>query len=328
VTTKSLPDHGTYARANGSRGYRAPCKCELCIIERRRYKKHDRASRQLGRPGHVDATQARERLLLLNQTTGWNDLAAAIEGSAANLRDIAFGRRTRIKRTTHNRITQLKPAPSAGQYIDATGSTRRLQALQAIGHTTYTIADTTNVARSLIVPILDGRALVRRTVADRIEAGYRTLSRTPGSATRSINRAKSQGWAPPAAWDDDRLDDPSAHPDWTGHCGTDRGYWMHQRQQLPMCPRCEQAHDEWLDEHADLTMQELNQERFRARAAATTREADLAHDARELMRVSGLSVEQAAERLKVTRPHLHQAMKRHPAVEAPATSTATEAVAA
>jgi predicted DNA-binding protein (UPF0251 family) len=60
-------------------------------------------------------------------------------------------------------------------------------------------------------------------------------------------------------------------------------------------------------------MQELNQERFRARAAATTREADLAHDARELMRVCGLTTEQAAERLDVTRPHLHQALKRHPA---------------
>jgi hypothetical protein len=91
-----------------------------------------------------------------------------------------------------------------------------------------------------------------------------------------------------------------------------------------MCPRCEQAHEKWLDEHADLTVQELNQERFRARAAATTREADLAHDARELMRVCGLTVEQAAERLSVTRPHLHQAMKRHPAPAATPSEAAVE----
>lgn len=315
MTARPVPAHGTYARANGSRGYRAACKCEPCLAARRRFKKHDRASRQLGRPGHVDATQARERLLLLNQTTGWNDLAAAIEGSAANLRDIAFGRRLRIKRTTHNRIMQLKAAPSGGQYLDATGSTRRLQALQAIGHTTYTIAEATNTSRALIVPILDGRGLVRRIVADRIAAAYPSLSQTPGNATRSINRAKSQGWAPPAAWDDDTIDDPNAAPDWTGHCGTDRGYWAHSFHQLPMCPRCEAAHTEWLADHAGLPVQKLNQARFRARAAASSREADLAVDARELMRVSGLTVEQAAERLVVTKAHLHQALKRHPVTD-------------
>jgi hypothetical protein len=313
VTTaiKPLPAHGTYARANGSRGYRKPCKCEPCIIERRRYKKHDRASRQLGRPGHVDATQARERLLLLNQTTGWNDLAAAIEGSAANLRDIAFGRRTRIKRTTHNRIMQMSAPPSGGQYIDATGSARRLRGLQAIGHTTYAIADGTNTTRSLIIPILDGRPLIRRALADRITAGYRVMSQTPGSAARSINRAKARGWAPPAAWDDDQIDDPNAHPEWTGHCGSDRGYWMHRNQKLPMCDRCETAHTEWLAERAHLAPRQLNREKFGARAAAASRESDLAHDARELMRF-GADTEQAAARLGVTRQHLQQALVRHP----------------
>ncbi|MGW9611886.1 hypothetical protein [Streptomyces diastaticus] len=208
--TRPLPPHGTYARANGSRGYRDGCTCEPCLAERRRYKKRDRIRRQLGQPGHVDATAARNRLLLLNQTTGWNDLAAEFGGSAANLRDIAFGRRARIKRTTHDRIMTLRPGVSGGQYIDATGSTRRLRALQAIGHTTYAIAQATNVSRSLLIPILDGRATVRRTVADRIAAGYRTLADAPGGATRAINRARAEGWPPPAAWDGDTIDDPTA----------------------------------------------------------------------------------------------------------------------
>jgi DNA-binding phage protein len=58
-------------------------------------------------------------------------------------------------------------------------------------------------------------------------------------------------------------------------------------------------------------MQELNQERFRARASATTREADLAHDARELLRLD-VGIEQVAERLGVTRNHLQQALLRNP----------------
>jgi hypothetical protein len=41
----------------------------------------------------------------------------------------------------------------------------------------------------------------------------------------------------------------------------------------------------------------------------------LAHDARELMRVSGLTCEQAAERLGVTKAHLYQELTRHPQPE-------------
>lgn len=46
-------------------------------------------------------------------------------------------------------------------------------------------------------------------------------------------------------------------------------------------------------------------------AAAASREADLAHDGRELLR-HGADTEQAAERLGVTRNHLQQALLRHP----------------
>ncbi|MFE5368122.1 hypothetical protein [Streptomyces mirabilis] len=249
-------------------------------------------------------------------------------------------RRERIRTETAAAIFAVQPRFEYihdRHVIDGTATRRRLQALAAIGfpfrrlgeHLPLHPVQVGHTARSEKV-----QAGTHRAVA----AAYKKLAHQnptehgirPGTALKIRRYAQAQGWAPPIAWDDDTIDDPNAHPDWTGHCGSDRGYWMHQRQQLPMCARCEKAHEAWLDEHADLTVQELNRERFRARAAASSREADLAHDARELMRVSGLSVEQAAERLQVTRPHLHQALKRHPAAVEPvevAVET-TEAVAA
>ena len=245
--TRPVPAHGTYARGNGCPGYREPCKCEPCVIARRRGKKQNTVRRQLGQPGSVDASQARARLLLLNKTTGWNDLAAAINGSAANLRDIAYGRRAVIRRTTHNKIMALSVEPSGGQYIDATGSRRRIQALRAIGWSTKEIAKQARTCDARIQLISNGQPTVRHSLNVKIREAYRILAQqTPAGrdVIRVKNTAVRNSWAPPGAWDDDRIDDPTAAPDWTGHCGTDRGYWIHRLQQLPLCARCQAAHDQ------------------------------------------------------------------------------------
>ncbi|MEU8902134.1 hypothetical protein [Streptomyces mirabilis] len=317
MSSKTLPAHGTYARGNGAPGYRKPCPCEPCHRAMRRGRKQRKVNRQLGQPALVDATPGRERLNLLQRTMTWAQICAATGCESHNLQFIADGRRNKIRRVTLNKILAVQPeAPAPGKYVDSTGIRRRIQALRAIGWSARIIADKADSAEVRIQLICSGeQPTVRHFLAVKILKVFVELHQTPApagrSATRAKNHALANGWAPPAAWDD--IDDPNAVPDWTGRCGTDRGYWMHNRQQLPMCQRCKEAHEAWLDQHAHLSMQELNQERFRARAAATTREADLAHDARELMRVCGLTTEQAAERLEVTRPHLHQALKRHPA---------------
>lgn len=308
---KPLPPHGTYARANGCPGYRPPCHCEPCTTTRRAKKKQERVNRQLGRTAHCDPTAARQRLDELRQTMGWNDIAKAVDTSAAHLREIANGRVPRIKKTTHSKIMAVRPTPTGGLYVDATGTIRRLRALQAIGHSLDTLAAACGTHKSRIQPLVQGRPRLRQKVAERVKHAYETLARQPGTSARPRNRAAAEGWAPPGAWDDDTIDDPAALPEWTGHCGTDRGYWTHRQQKLPMCDRCQNAHDAWLTEHAHLGGLQRNQLQFAARAAASTREADLAADGRELMRF-GASYEQAAERLGVTRQHLQQALIRHP----------------
>lgn len=310
--TRPIPDHGTYARANGSWGYREPCTCEPCKNKRRATHKIQRVNRELGRPALTDAKQAAAHLNMLHQTVGWADLATRLNGSRSHLRDIANGRQPNISRATHDKIMSLTPErPSRGLYIDATGTVRRVRALTARGHTLRVIADSAGSHASRIQVVAEGHPCVRRFLAEGVAAAYKQLSQQQGTSTRSRNRAAALGWAPPAAWDDDTIDDPAARPEWTGFCGTDHGYWTHRNQKLPMCPPCAKAHEDWVANQQAINRSELGKRQLQARAAAAQRGADIAEDARELMRL-GHDAEQAAARLGITRQHLQQAMVRHP----------------
>ncbi|MEV6737930.1 hypothetical protein AB0N14_13745 [Streptomyces sp. NPDC051104] len=197
----------------------------------------------------------------------------------------------------------------------AIGACRRARALYAIGHGRESISAACGLSVCTIGQIANSRyTSIDGRIDAAIRLAYRLLGDTQGTSWKAARRAANQGWAPPGAWDDETIDDPAAVPDWTGYCGTDRGWWVHKRQQLPMCLRCEAAHEQWLAEHAHLDPKLRNQAMFKARAGALSREADLAHDARELIRF-GANTEQAAERLGVTRQHLQQALIRHPETE-------------
>ncbi|MGW1744514.1 hypothetical protein ACWCRD_02630 [Streptomyces sp. NPDC002092] len=329
MTTKSLPAHGTYARGNGAPGYREPCKCDPCWQAMRRSRKQYNVNRQLGRPGLIDATPARERLALLKQTMTWGQIASATGCEPGNLHRIADGRRTQIRRGTLNQILAVHPEPPApGKYLDATGTCRRIRALRVIGYSAKVIAEAAGSAEVRIQLIGGGgQPTVRQHLAEKIAKVFVDLHDTPApagrSATRTRNHAVANGWAPPGAWDD--IDDPAAMPDWTGHCGSDRGWWLHSINNIPVCPPCTAAHEQWKQERAHLTHSERWSEIGKAKSAASNRGAVLAADARELMRVSGLNTEQIAERLGVTRNHIQQELLRHPEPESAATESALAA---
>ncbi|MEV4784069.1 hypothetical protein AB0K53_01195 [Streptomyces tuirus] len=317
--TKPLPPHGTYARGNGSPGRRPPCPCPPCREAKLKTRKRLNVARQLGRAARVDATVAREHLRKLRATMSWSQIQAATGCDDRGLQLLIGGRRNEINRTTQDKILAVPPGaePSPGMYMDATGLRRRLQALSALGYSGREIATRLATSEARIHKIQNGsQATVRYKLARRINDLYDELSQTPAppgrSRTRVLRHARTNHFAPPGAWDDDTIDNPEAHPEWTGHCGTDRGWWIHNRQQLPMCQRCEQAHQDWLAQHNNLDPQLRNQALFKARNAAVSREADLAADGRELL-AHRVPIEQAAARLGVTKNHLQQALKRHPA---------------
>jgi hypothetical protein len=246
----------------------------------------------------------------------WVQLEQATGCDARGMQLILRGERTQINRTTLCKILSVDPAPepAPGMYLDAAGPRRRLQALATLGYSCRYIAGRIRTSEARLHLIAAGKQpTVRYTLASRIAAVYSELSSTPAppgrSRTRVIKHAADNAYAPPGAWDD--IDDPNALPDWTGYCGTDRGFWTHRLQKIPGCARCEQAHEQWLIDHAHLDGRTRNKAMFAQRSTAASREAELAEDGRELLRL-GADYEQAAERLGVTRNHLQQAMLRHP----------------
>lgn len=308
---RALAPHGTYSRANGQHGIRPPCHCEPCRTTRNRVKKQQRLNRHRGIPPLVDAAPAAKRLHELHETSGWDDIARAAGTSGAHLRQIAFGRLQQISPKTQAKIMAIRPAATGGQYIDSTGTVRRVRALIALGYTLIDIAETANVAVARVQPLAAGYPSLRRTVAERITNAYRELSETPGTNTRAKNRAIANRWAPPAAWDDDTIDDPAAIPDWTGYCGTDRGWWSHRQQNIPTCQACDEAHTQWKRDHQHLSRTELMASLNASRASASLRGEAIAYDGRELL-AQGHTPEQAAARLGISTDYLHQELRRRP----------------
>jgi hypothetical protein len=220
TATKPLSDHGTPARGNGVHGGRLPCRCQPCALAVRAARKRRKVYRQLGKPALIDATPARNRLILLHHTMCWRTLAAAAKGDPRNLQLIYRGDRPQITRTTHNKIMAV-PLPATADatlYVDATGTRRRIQALQAGGHSYQAIADAVGSTRWRVNVIADGKQpTVRQHMAQRIADAYDLLARQApaanGFTVRSRNNAAAKGWLAADFWDDvERIDDPDFDP--------------------------------------------------------------------------------------------------------------------
>jgi hypothetical protein len=110
----------------------------------------------------------------------------------------------------------MKPQPSPE------GTRRRLQALAARSWSPQALEKETGIAARLIRRELDGHDELAQKLAGDIAATYdRLWDRQPPNATAADRRAAAEttahaarsGWAPPMAWDDDRIDLPDAQPE-------------------------------------------------------------------------------------------------------------------
>jgi hypothetical protein len=98
--------------------------------------------------------------------------------------------------------------------IDPTGTIRRIHALHCLGYSAKQIGAmagkgdewTRHMTRSTVITTTNAAL-----VADI----YERLSMTPAThklADRIRRESAAKGWAPPLAWDDDTIDDPTARP--------------------------------------------------------------------------------------------------------------------
>ncbi|WP_435643821.1 hypothetical protein ACR9VJ_26200 [Streptomyces sp. H49] len=231
------------------------------------------------------------------------------------------GRAEKIRLLNARAIFSVRAENIVTHYVDPTGTRRRLQALMANGWPQLRLGP--HIGRHpMYVNQLLAQPRIYGVTAVAVAAAYdRLWNQDPrqhgvreGTYKKVRGVARAHGWAPPGAWDDDTIDDPAAAPEWTGYCGTDRGWWAHRLEQIPVCERCEAAHEQWKADRAHLPAKQRWAELGQARNKACAREAALAEDARELLRFD-TDINQVAERLGVSRNHLQQAMLRHPDTE-------------
>lgn len=108
----------------------------------------------------------------------------------------------------------IRYAP-AHQFIRATGTIRRLQALHAIGYTFDELEQ--HLGRPIDLDMITESAEASVTVgyARAVIALYDRLSMRPQTGPRADTirqAAMMRGWAAPLAWDDDWIDDPARKP--------------------------------------------------------------------------------------------------------------------
>ncbi|MDO5091804.1 MAG: hypothetical protein Q4D79_00020 [Propionibacteriaceae bacterium] len=204
------------------------CRCDRCRAANTERAAKRRRAQAYGRYGRfVDGDQVRAHLRdLMAAGMGWKTVAAAAGLSASTVHPILYGRnlddpthpqhrppRKRVTREVAEKLLAVTPALADGAQVDATGTRRRIQALVAIGWTLTELGRRLGIRRSnmrLHRPTL--RHVTERTRRD-VATLYEELWDKPPagpSGDRARAWAASQGWVPPMAWDDDRIDDPIA----------------------------------------------------------------------------------------------------------------------
>lgn len=206
---------------DGHAGWLRDCAHPDCVAKRARYMKQWTYERSHGVKRLVDAAPARRHVDTLIGA-GWT--LRSIAGAA----DVAPASVSRIKnadvRQVNRRIAaailavDLRQVPSRPSkqttepFVPRIGSTRRIQALIAIGWTHKIMQERSGV-RTAVILSQQGR-LVTRTTHDAVAAMYRDLSQRPGPSERSRSWAQRLGYHSPAAWDDIDLDPaPEIHED-------------------------------------------------------------------------------------------------------------------
>lgn len=245
--TRTPPQHGE------RRCYLRGCRRPECSAANYRYMSRYRLDRERGKQRYVDATPTADHVRVLLDA-GWNLRQIGDAAGCAHrvIADLAHRRQTTVKPSTADGVLAISPypVPEPAQYVDATGTMRRLQALAAIGYTNRQLAATIGIWPATVGRILHGELTqVLAATARNTTAAYRDLSRRPGPSQRTRSRARQEGWHGPMAWDD--IDDPNALPEVDTNprrspielqpCGTTAAYRRHLRNQEPIDAACQLA---------------------------------------------------------------------------------------
>jgi len=190
------------------------CRCSECHVRRCRESKLYRCGR-LQLPDR-DAAMAR---VLWWIDMGWEPSAIAsatgltLTGTQAILGRVKAG----VRFLQGHTVAAVLGAgrPTSGRML-VVGTRRRLQALAWNGWTLEAISERTGVPMMSLSNARTGaRRLVSVATRNAVADVYEQLQNQhqQGGSGRAAFIARKRGWAPPAAWDDDTIDDPGAQPE-------------------------------------------------------------------------------------------------------------------
>lgn len=248
-------------RPHGYARYRLDgCRCYVCAFARSQY--DDNRTRAIiagtWQPW-VSAEPVRTHIRHLQSCSmGLRAIAAAAGVDRKRLQAILNGRPERgtgpqekVRPELAAAVLAVEPTLdnlSGGIVISAVGTVRRLQALVTAGWSQERLAAELSMSATNLSRLINADTVTVST-ARRVRDLYDRLwnvdpaahGARPEDVSRTKARAAHEGWAPVGAWDEETIDDPAAHPDWTGHCGTVRGVTAHADHGIPLCPPCQAA---------------------------------------------------------------------------------------
>lgn len=231
---------GLETRAHGTRacyvwgpgpGPGPGCRCAACTTANRADAVRRARLRAYGRwQPFTDADPVRQHLEALSRAgIGWKRAAELAGTSSSVVSRLLFGGpgdRPPPQRVRPDTATAILAVPitaaslGGGSLVPAAGTRRRLQALVAIGWSQSQLASRLGVLPSNFSAVL-ARERVTAATARAVKSLYDQLwDRPPAeadhrsriAAARARRRAQARGWPPPAAWDDQAIDNPAAAP--------------------------------------------------------------------------------------------------------------------
>lgn len=177
--------------------------------------------------GRVDAAETRAHLhALAKHGMGIKRVAELAGVSNATLGKVLYGDpsrnmppRARVSRHVHDAVLAVRPSLetlAGGALTGSTGTRRRIQALVWMGYSISYQAERIGVYPSSLhksmhkttVAAATAKAISRLYVEIENRPRIGHDQRTRISITRSKSMARRNGWLPPAAWEEDLMDDP------------------------------------------------------------------------------------------------------------------------
>lgn len=222
------------------------CRCAACREDNRVKQREQHLAKVYGRYDKlVDAEPVRQHVRsLMAQGMGWRRVAEVAGVAESSLYCLLHGKypdepehpahrppRKQVLRANAEKLLAVQLDLAGGQRVDATGTRRRVQALAARGWSLARIGARLGIRRCNMHLHEDRWPQVTVATARAVRDLYEELwdveppTSTHGeriARSRALNAARRAGWAPPLAWDEGAIDDPTATPATETHRG-DRG---------------------------------------------------------------------------------------------------------